>query len=173
MRLAGDSGSADSLSERLNQHRKSIDFVRGLHADDFLVVPFRTKGKGHALMAEQVSALAFRPVWNASSFRGFGCKDPGRTRAIHQKTSAWDLLHPGRPWVGQTVTQSDPELRDAVRAYLGEQVALPAWGVKPHVVHHDSQLVPLGETNSTYRFILSGSELAVVTAAFQRPAGSL
>ena len=38
----------------------------------------------------------FEPLWN-KLVDGFGNHDPGKGR-YQQKKSAWDLLHPGRPW---------------------------------------------------------------------------
>lgn len=109
-------GSADSVTTRIRQHMDSILHVGGLEVDDFAAVVISTKGKGLAAMAEQTFVRAFEPAWNATRFRGFGCKDQGRTRAKNQIPSSWDKLHPGRPWA--LTSRRDTELEADIREYV-------------------------------------------------------
>jgi hypothetical protein len=46
----------------------------------------------------------YKPIWN-TVIDGFGNHDPGSGR-YNQAKSAWDVLHPGRAWVGRLTGQS-------------------------------------------------------------------
>lgn len=69
----------------LHQLRLEHFFCRYLLVDD-IWIPL-----GEAMLIEQ-----FQPIWNRL-IDGFGNHDPGKGRYNGQR-SAWDTLHPGRPW---------------------------------------------------------------------------
>jgi hypothetical protein len=83
------------LSERLREHRASIQKVTNLDIEDFaarwLVVEDIWIALGESAMIRR-----YKPVWNAV-LDGFGNHDPGSGRAQGLRT-AWDTLHPGRPF---------------------------------------------------------------------------
>lgn len=76
---------ADSIL-RANESLSLLDFrCRYLVVDD-IWIPL-----GESLLIQQT-----RPLWN-EILDGFGNHDPGKGR-YNQKKSAWDVVHPGRPW---------------------------------------------------------------------------
>lgn len=83
------------LFKRLCEHAGSIRQASNLDLSDFhcryLVVDDIWIPLGESLLIEQ-----FRPAWNMV-IDGFGNHDPGSGRHQQQR-SAWDVLHPGRPW---------------------------------------------------------------------------
>jgi len=83
------------LYRRLCEHAASIDEVQNLALSDFrcrfLVVDDIWIPLGENLLIE-----TFSPVWNRK-IDGFGNHDPGSGR-YNQQRSAWDIVHPGRPW---------------------------------------------------------------------------
>lgn len=92
------------LFERLREHAQSIRKVErhateadlpGIRLQDFwcrhLVVDDIWVPMGEALLIGH-----YRPVWNVV-IDGFGIHQPGGGRD-KQARSAWDELHPGRPW---------------------------------------------------------------------------
>ena len=83
------------LFTRLNEHAMSITQAQNLDLSHFtcryLVVDDIWIPLGEALLIEM-----FMPLWNRV-LDGFGNHDPGSGRS-NQKRSAWDVLHPGRPW---------------------------------------------------------------------------
>lgn|SRR5690554_851303 len=157
-------GSADSVTTRIRQHMDSILHVGGLEVDDFAAVVISTKGKGLAAMAEQTFVRAFEPAWNATRFRGFGCKDQGRTRAKNQIPSSWDKLHPGRPWA--LTSRRDTELEADIREYVRAQAPIPPWARYSSGRRRTATPVALGATNDDYRFFATASGLAVVTREY-------
>jgi Eco29kI restriction endonuclease len=84
-----------SLFRRLEKHAASIKSTINLHLEDFhcryLVVDDIWIPLGESLLIEK-----FSPLWNRV-IDGFGNNDPGKGR-YQQMRSAWDTLHPGRPW---------------------------------------------------------------------------
>jgi hypothetical protein len=50
-------------------------------------------------LAESLLISMFIPLWNYS-FDGFGNYDPGAGH-YNQQRSAWDEIHPGRPWAAR------------------------------------------------------------------------
>ncbi len=89
-----DTAPGSVLWNRLSEHSQSLQAVnlnlqhfacRYLIADD-IWIPL-----GENLLIEM-----FRPLWNVV-VTGFGNHDPGKGRRGQEK-SAWDTLHPGRPW---------------------------------------------------------------------------
>jgi len=91
--LGADPG--DVLWKRLREHAKSIEQAENLNVEDFrcryLVVDDIWIPLGESLLIE-----TFDPLWNRL-LDGFGNHDPGRGR-YSQARSAWDVVHPGRPW---------------------------------------------------------------------------
>jgi len=88
-----------ALFSRLQEHSESISqayttlrvcdfFCRYLVTED-IWIPL-----GESLLINE-----FSPVWNLV-IEGFGIHDPGSGR-YKQKRSAWDVLHPGRPWASR------------------------------------------------------------------------
>jgi hypothetical protein len=67
--------------------------------------------------AERLMIGDHRPVWNAV-VHGFGQQMPGRAR-LDGARSAWDELHPGRPWAAQMRSNEKADsLREAVRRHF-------------------------------------------------------
>ena len=91
--LGGSPGTV--LYRRLIEHAESVEQAENLSAEDFfcryLAVDDIWIPLGESLLIEMLS-----PVWNAL-IDGFGNHDPGKGR-YNQQRSAWDVLHPGRPW---------------------------------------------------------------------------
>jgi len=83
------------LWRRLYEHSKSIEQAENLDIKDFrcryLVVDDIWIPLGENLLIE-----TFNPLWNRI-LDGFGNHDPGKGR-YNQTRSAWDVVHPGRPW---------------------------------------------------------------------------
>lgn len=99
-----DVDPGDVLFRRLWEHAESIDQARNLNLKHFkcrfLLVDDIWIPLGEALLIQ-----TFRPVWNML-VDGFGHHDQGATRQ-GQKKSAWDTLHPGRPWAEQVKRRND------------------------------------------------------------------
>lgn len=119
--LGGD--PADVLHRRLSEHASSIQEARNLELDDFkcryLLVDDIWIPLGESLLIE-----TFKPVWNML-VDGFGHHDQGKARR-GQKKSAWDTLHPGRPWaekVEQPNDKSAEQIRTSIVAYLAGDLA--------------------------------------------------
>ncbi len=109
---------ADVLHRRLSEHASSIEMAQNLKLADFkcrhLLVDDIWIPLGESLLIE-----TFRPVWNML-VDGFGHHNQGKTRR-GQKKSAWDTLHPGRPWAERVKRPNDksPEqITKEVVAYL-------------------------------------------------------
>jgi len=105
------------LFKRLCEHATSISQASNLDLGDFqcryLVVDDIWIPLGESLLIEQ-----FRPVWNMV-IDGFGNHDPGSGR-YRQQRSAWDVLHPGRPWAErlQPNARSREAILDNLRSFL-------------------------------------------------------
>ncbi len=86
------------LYRRLAEHAESIEQVRNLELKNFycrwLAVDDIWTPLGEALLIEM-----FPPLWNVL-VDGFGNHDPGKGR-YNQQRSAWDVIHPGRPWAAR------------------------------------------------------------------------
>ena len=87
----------ETLYQRLRQHAQSINRAENLDLSDFacrhLVVDDIWVPLAETLLIELFWRTA---VWN-SALDGFGIHDPGRGRQ-QQRRSAWDTVHPGRPF---------------------------------------------------------------------------
>lgn len=84
------------LFDRLSEHAESIGQSTNLDVDHFrcryLILEQVWIPLGESLLIQQHA-----PLWN-QVIQGFGNHDPGGGR-YKQKCSAWDAMHPGRPWV--------------------------------------------------------------------------
>ena len=91
----------ESLSRRINEHRKSIQLVSGdggISLDDF-EVRYLVTASGFQVTAENFLINYFKPIWNKETKICFGIGkhgDDANTRK--NKKSPWDTLHPGRKW---------------------------------------------------------------------------
>ncbi|WP_298820974.1 Eco29kI family restriction endonuclease [Chloroflexus sp.] len=74
-------------------------------------------------LAENMLIEMFAPVWNTTII-GFGSHAPGKGRH-NQKRSAWDTLHPGRPWAAGLPpnAQSEDEIIAMARNVIHQQQA--------------------------------------------------
>ena len=115
-----DALSGNVLFRRLSEHADSISKASNLDISDFhcryLVVDDIWIPLGEALLIQM-----FDPIWN-KVIDGFGNHDPGRGR-YNQQRSAWDVLHPGRPWAKKLRPhpKSSRELQELVGDFLNER----------------------------------------------------
>ena len=113
--LGADPGQA--LFKRLGEHAASIEYAENLRLSDFrcrfLVVDDIWIPLAEALLIEM-----FSPLWNRK-IDGFGNHDPGSGRYNQQK-SAWDTIHPGRPWATklQPLSMGESLIREGAVEYL-------------------------------------------------------
>lgn len=111
---------APNLYTRLREHARSIEQAVNLTVEEFRC-RFAILAGAEADLLVPVEAELIRryhPLWN-TTVDGFGNHDPGSGR-YDQAKSAWDVLHPGRPWA-ERLTGLSPErgdVQDRVRAYL-------------------------------------------------------
>jgi hypothetical protein len=110
------------LYERLRQHHNSIKAVKNLDERDFRCRYLVVEDIWIPL-AERLLIGHYRPLWNGV-VDGFGIHAPGGTpggttgRAGQQK-SAWDTLHPGRPFAkGRAPRVSAAKIRKRIAAHL-------------------------------------------------------
>lgn len=106
---------ADSIRQvqtyaaRKHVHQLKLEhlFCRYLLVDD-IWIPL-----GESMLIEQ-----FQPIWNRV-IDGFGNHDPGKGRYNGQR-SAWDTLHPGRPWASkcQPYSGTVDQILQGLRAYF-------------------------------------------------------
>lgn len=102
----------DSLSRRINEHRKSIELVSGeggISLDDF-EVRYLVTASGFQVTAENFLINYFKPIWNKETKICFGIGkhgDDAKTR--RNKKSPWDTLHPGRKWAEASEEIRTPE----------------------------------------------------------------
>lgn len=102
----------DSLSRRINEHRKSIELVSGeggISLDDF-EVRYLVTASGFQVTAENFLINYFKPIWNKETKICFGIGkhgDDANTRK--NKKSPWDTLHPGRKWALASEEIKTPE----------------------------------------------------------------
>jgi hypothetical protein len=94
-----DSSSGPVLHGRLQEHMESISYASSsLRIDDFFC-RYLVVDDIWIPLAESLLITRFSPVWNVV-IDGFGIHDPGSGR-YNQKRSAWDVIHPGRPWANR------------------------------------------------------------------------
>jgi hypothetical protein len=90
-----EGGNSNNLQKRLEEHYRSLEQAQNLWQPNF-------RFKYITLSADLITAVeaeairTFKPLWN-SVIEGFGNHNVGRTR-LSQQRSAWDTIHPGRPW---------------------------------------------------------------------------
>lgn len=109
------------LFSRLREHARSIECAENLRIEDFhfryLVVDDIWIPLGEALIID-----TFAPVWN-KVIDGFGIHTPGGNRP--QTTSAWDTLHPGRPFVKKVNLLPNPKTQAQLIKEVQDFLALP------------------------------------------------
>jgi len=95
--IVTDTGKGRALRDRLNQHASSIDEVQNLSIADF---SYRCLGVDDIWipLGENMLIEQYKPIWNML-IDGFGNKTPGKGRKGQQRSS-WDVIHPGRKFVG-------------------------------------------------------------------------
>ncbi len=107
----------NDLCKRLREHARSIQQADNLNVADFrcryLVVDDIWIPLGESLLIER-----FYPIWN-KVLDGFGNHAPGSGRN-KQKTSAWDVVHPGRKWAKDLPPNSKTvdEILSNLRAFM-------------------------------------------------------
>lgn len=89
------SAPGDVLYKRLAEHAESIQQATNLSVEHFGCRYLVTEDIWIPL-GEQLLIEWFSPIWN-KIIEGFGIHDPGKGR-YQQRRSAWDTLHPGRPF---------------------------------------------------------------------------
>jgi hypothetical protein len=89
------------LNSRLKIHSRSISSASNLSLDDFMCRFMILEDEQSSLIGTVEAALIrfYTPLWN-TFIEGFGNNDPGSGR-YNQAVSDWDVLHPGRKWVGK------------------------------------------------------------------------
>lgn len=113
--LGDEPGQA--LYKRLAEHAKSIEQVENLQLNEFRC-RFLVVEDIWIPLAESLLIEMFSPLWN-HQIDGFGNHDPGKGR-YNQQRSPWDVIHPGRPWVGKLPTTSSNEenIRENAASYI-------------------------------------------------------
>ena len=113
-------GSADGrLRERIRNHLESITAGKGIEPEQFRfrymqLTPDRHRG------VENLMIEWFRPVWNKS---GFGNKVTGVNR-LTQRTSLWDIWHPGRLGRGSSTRDEAAAKEELQRRVERSQLAM-------------------------------------------------
>lgn len=106
-----------ALFKRLAEHAISIGQAENLRGEDFLC-RFLVVDDIWIPLAESLLIEMFSPLWN-KKIDGFGNHDPGQGRH-KQRRSAWDEIHPGRPWAAklQPPTGDLKSIREKATEYL-------------------------------------------------------
>jgi hypothetical protein len=109
-----------ALTNRLSDHADSVRQASNLRIQDFKC-RYLIVDDIWIPLAESMLIQRFRPLWNVL-VDGFGNHDPGAGRH-KQKTSWWDVLHPGRRWVerlqpcAKTKYEIESEITDFLRKH--------------------------------------------------------
>jgi len=90
--------SGEVLYRRLREHGVSIQQATNLALSDFRC-RYLIVDDIWIPLAESLLISMFVPLWNYR-LNGFGNHDPGAGR-YNQQRSAWDEVHPGRPWAAK------------------------------------------------------------------------
>lgn len=111
------SSRRSELYDRVREHVRTIEQSESLELADFrvrllVVTPL------WITMAERFLIEHFQPLWNVC-VDGFGNHDPGKGR-YRGAASAWDTLHPGRPWAKKcTQTRERLDIINEIIAFRG------------------------------------------------------
>ena len=100
--LGADPGQV--LYKRLAEHAASIEQAHNIDLADFRC-RFLVVDDIWIPLAESLLIEMYLPLWN-QKIDGSGNHDPGKGRYNQQK-SAWDLIHPGRPWAEKLQLPAD------------------------------------------------------------------
>lgn len=113
-------GAGPVLYNRLREHAESIRQAANLDLSDFLC-RYLVVDDIWIPLAETTLIRMFRPVWNGV-IDGFGNHAPGKGR-YEQQISAWDTLHPGRPWAAKMTgaERSVHAIHESLSTYLAAQ----------------------------------------------------
>jgi hypothetical protein len=111
----------DVLYKRVMDHVASINAVESLELSDF-ALRYLLVDDVWIPLGESMLIAIFKPIWNMW-VDGFGHHHQGKNRN-NQKKSAWDTLHPGRPWAGEVIgknARTVDQIIDAIIGALGGQ----------------------------------------------------
>jgi hypothetical protein len=106
------------LYRRLHEHAASIQQATNLSLSDF-ACRYLVVDDIWIPLAESLLISMFIPLWNYS-FDGFGNHDPGAGH-YNQQRSAWDEIHPGRPWAARLRPnpRSQTDILQRIEEFLG------------------------------------------------------
>lgn len=110
------------LAQRIRKHATSIRQAENLDIEDFAVRWLVVEDIWIAL-GESAMIRRYKPVWNAV-LDGFGNNAQGRNRDDGER-SAWDTLHPGRPYAKKLKPRKDSpaSLEQEVAQYLESRLS--------------------------------------------------
>lgn len=97
-RVGLDEPAGQALFARLMEHAESIRQAENLDIDHF-ECRYLVVDDIWIPLAESLLIQIYGPIW-IQEISGFGNHDPGSGRHQQQR-SAWDTLHPGRPWAAR------------------------------------------------------------------------
>jgi hypothetical protein len=113
-----DADPGQVLYKRLVEHATSINQATNIDLADFRC-RFLVVEDIWIPLAESLLIEMFSPLWN-KKIDGFGNHDPGKGR-YNQQRSAWDVLHPGRPWAEKLRnTFNEDKVSDDAGVYLAK-----------------------------------------------------
>jgi Eco29kI restriction endonuclease len=106
------------LYRRLCEHATSIQQAINLSLGDF-TCRYLVVDDIWIPLAESLLISMFIPLWN-SYLDGFGNHDPGADH-YNQQRSAWDEIHPGRPWAARLRPnpRSQTDILQRIEEFLG------------------------------------------------------
>jgi hypothetical protein len=110
-------GSADSLADRLSDHRRTFRQVRNIRMSDIAVWFAELADAPAAIEMEARLIAGYRPVWNEKFCSGLGSKRQGPNRSGQART-AFDALHPGRSTGSKPPKRPRQEIARLVEAHL-------------------------------------------------------
>ena len=93
-----DEPAGPVLFRRLMEHGESIRQTEFIDEGDF-ECQYLVVDDIWIPLAESLPIQKYRPIW-IQEIQGFGNHDPGSGR-YQQQRSAWDTIHPGRPWAAR------------------------------------------------------------------------
>jgi hypothetical protein len=102
----------------LREHAASIQQATNLSLSDF-TCRYLVVDDIWIPLAESLLISMFIPLWN-DYLDGFGNHDPG-TAHYDQQRSAWDEIHPGRPWAARLRPNPRPQtdILQRIEEFLG------------------------------------------------------